>query len=187
MASLYDRYILPRFLACACSSPGIMRQRAKVVPLATGRVLELGIGMGLNLGLYDSSQVTEVIGVDPAVALRQMAMAAPRPPGLTVRVATAPYFIAMKLEAFAGRGNSDYMASHDLEDIVSVVDGHANIEREIADSRNDLQEYLADRFGSLLDNDDFVMALPGHLAGDDASQARIPSILIRLRTIARRS
>lgn len=86
MASLYDRYILPRFLACACSSPGIMRQRAKVVPLATGRVLELGIGMGLNLGLYDSSQVSEVIGVDPASELRQMAMAAPRPPGLTVRV-----------------------------------------------------------------------------------------------------
>jgi ubiquinone/menaquinone biosynthesis C-methylase UbiE len=86
MASFYDRYVLPRFLSCACSSPGIMRQRAKIVPKATGRVLELGIGMGLNLQLYDSSQVSEVIGVDPAAELRQLAMAAPRPHGLTVRV-----------------------------------------------------------------------------------------------------
>jgi hypothetical protein len=70
MGSWYDRVILPRLLGCACSSPPIMRQRAKVVPRAEGRVLELGIGMGLNLGFYDPQKVTEVIGLDPAAALR---------------------------------------------------------------------------------------------------------------------
>ncbi len=86
MVNLYDRYVLPRFLACACASSPIMRQRAKVVPKATGRVLELGIGMGLNLSFYDPHLVSEVIGVDPAAELRTLAMAAPRPQGLSVRV-----------------------------------------------------------------------------------------------------
>jgi SAM-dependent methyltransferase len=86
MASLYNRFVLPGLLKCACSSPGIMKQRAKVVPLATGRVLELGIGMGLNLALYDGDKVESVTGVDPAPELRAIAEAAPRDPRLTVRV-----------------------------------------------------------------------------------------------------
>jgi len=86
MASLYDRFVLPRLLKCACSAPPIMKQRAKVVPLAEGRVLELGIGMGLNLGLYDPAKVESVTGVDPAAELRAIAEAAPRDLRLTVKV-----------------------------------------------------------------------------------------------------
>jgi hypothetical protein len=70
MGSLYDRLILPKLLACACSSSPVMRQRAKVVPRAAGRVLELGIGLGLNLGFYDPDKVSGVTGVDPAAELR---------------------------------------------------------------------------------------------------------------------
>ncbi len=86
MASLYDRFILPRLLTAACSSPPMMKQRAKVVPQAQGRVLELGIGMGLNLGFYDPDKVSSVTGVDPAPELRAIAEAAPRDPRLTVTV-----------------------------------------------------------------------------------------------------
>jgi SAM-dependent methyltransferase len=86
MASFYDRFILPKLLGCACSSSPIMRQRAKVVPQAAGRVLELGIGMGLNLGFYDPAKVTGVTGVDPAAELRAAALAAPRDPRLVVDV-----------------------------------------------------------------------------------------------------
>jgi SAM-dependent methyltransferase len=86
MASLYDRYILPSLIACACGSKPIMRQRAKVVPGARGRVLELGIGGGRNLGFYDPAQVVRVIGVDPSEGLRRRALAAPRPAGLEVEV-----------------------------------------------------------------------------------------------------
>ena len=86
MATLYDRFVLPVMLKCACSSPGIMKQRAKIVPLASGRVLELGIGMGLNLALYDAAKVESVTGVDPAAELRAIALAAPRDPGLSVIV-----------------------------------------------------------------------------------------------------
>lgn len=86
MPSFYDRHILPRLLTSACSSPPMMRQRSKIVPQATGRVLELGIGMGLNLSFYDSSQVSSVVGVDPSPELRALALAAPRPEGLNVEV-----------------------------------------------------------------------------------------------------
>lgn len=86
MASLYDRFVLPTLLKCACSAPPIMKQRAKVVPHAAGTVLELGIGMGLNLGFYDPTKVKSVTGVDPAPELRAAAQAAPRDPRLEITV-----------------------------------------------------------------------------------------------------
>jgi SAM-dependent methyltransferase len=86
MDSLYDRFILPKLLACGCSSPPMMKQRAKIIPRAEGRVLELGIGMGLNLALYDPAKVSSVTGVDPAPQLRAAAESAPRDPRLDVSV-----------------------------------------------------------------------------------------------------
>jgi SAM-dependent methyltransferase len=86
MASLYERYVLPKLLRCACSAPPIARQRAKVVPQAAGEVLELGIGMGLNLPFYDPNKVSQVVGVDPAPELRALAEAAPRDPRIGVKV-----------------------------------------------------------------------------------------------------
>ncbi len=86
MASFYDRYILPKLLVCGCSTGPIMKQREKVVPKATGKVLELGIGMGLNLAFYDPRAVSGVTGVDPSPELRAIALAAPRDPSLAVDV-----------------------------------------------------------------------------------------------------
>lgn len=87
MTSFYDRHVLPWLLGKACASKPIMKQRAKVVPFAEGRVLELGLGSGLNLPFYDPGKVTSVQGVDPSAELRAMAETAPRPAGLEVRVA----------------------------------------------------------------------------------------------------
>jgi SAM-dependent methyltransferase len=86
MASFYERHIVPRLIACACAAPAIAKQRAKIVPLAEGRVLELGIGGGLNLAFYDPAKVRSIDGVDPSEGLRDRAEAAPRPPGLEVAI-----------------------------------------------------------------------------------------------------
>ena len=86
MASLYDRFVLPKILGCACATSPIMKQRVKIVPKAQGRVLELGIGSGLNLKFYDPAKVSEVRGVDPSPELRQMAATAERDPTLKVTV-----------------------------------------------------------------------------------------------------
>src|SRR5689334_17656540 len=70
---LYSRYVLPRLLDFSCSMKPIMRQRAKIVPLAHGRVLEIGIGSGLNLPFYDKTKVQTLLGLDPSPELQVMA------------------------------------------------------------------------------------------------------------------
>ena len=86
MTNFYDRHIMPRLIGCACGAKPITYQRRKVVPRASGKVLELGIGGGLNLIHYDPAQVLSVSGVDPSAELRERAEAAPRPEGLTVEI-----------------------------------------------------------------------------------------------------
>ena len=71
--SLYDKYILPRLLNCACSAKPMIYQRQKVVPQAEGNVLEVGIGSGLNLPFYDKSKVKKIWGLDPSEELNRMA------------------------------------------------------------------------------------------------------------------
>jgi SAM-dependent methyltransferase len=86
MTGFWDRHIMPRLIGCACASKPIMKQRAKVVPKAEGKVLEFGIGLGLNLAYYDPGKVESLIGVDPSLELRDRALAAPRPQGLQVEI-----------------------------------------------------------------------------------------------------
>ena len=70
---IYEKYILPRFLNCACSSKQITYQRKKVIPLAEGKILEVGIGSGLNIPFYDKSKIIELWGIDPSKELNIMA------------------------------------------------------------------------------------------------------------------
>ena len=71
--NLYDKYILPKFLNCACGSKPINYQRQKVVPLAKGKVLDIGIGSGLNIPFYNSDKIDKVIGIDPSHELLELA------------------------------------------------------------------------------------------------------------------
>ena len=70
---LYNKYILPKFLNCACGSKPINYQRQKVVPLAKGKVLDIGIGSGLNIPFYNSDKIDKVIGIDPSHELIELA------------------------------------------------------------------------------------------------------------------
>lgn len=106
------------------------------------------------------------------------------PSGNHIRMVTAPYFLATKLAAFEGRGRGDYLASHDMEDIVAILNGRPEIVDEVAQSQTALKQHLSKRFRELLDDRDFTAALPGHLLGDSANQARLPFVLERIETIA---
>ena len=70
---LYEKYLLPRLTHLACQTRPAMRQREKVVPLATGKVLEIGIGSGLNLPYYREDQVQHIWGLDPSRELWALA------------------------------------------------------------------------------------------------------------------
>jgi hypothetical protein len=85
------------------------------------------------------------------------------PSGRKIRIVTAPYFLATKLEAFDGRGGGNYMLSHDIEDIVAVLDGRPELVEEVRQAEDPLRRYLADRFTVLLQESRFLDALPGHL------------------------
>jgi len=62
----YNKYILPTLIDWACGFGPNTRQRQKVVPLAAGNVLEIGVGSGLNIPFYNNQQVDHLIAVDPA-------------------------------------------------------------------------------------------------------------------------
>lgn len=63
---LYSRYVLPHLVDLACGQRPIMRQREKTVPLATGRVLEIGFGSGRNLPYYSEGYVTHLWALEPS-------------------------------------------------------------------------------------------------------------------------
>jgi len=94
------------------------------------------------------------------------------------------YFCASKLEAFGDRGKNDYAGSRDLEDLIAVVDGRAELVREIQTARSDVRSYLTKEIATLLGVREFMDALPGHLAPDSASQERITTVMARLKEIA---
>ncbi|GAC1034688.1 methyltransferase domain-containing protein [Pseudomonas sp. No.21] len=98
----YDRHVLPRLIDYACGMGEVMKTRSKIVPQAEGRVLEIGIGTGLNLGFYDPAKVQVVIGVDPAAQMQ--ALARQRADAIAIAVET----IALELgEIQAGDASFD--------------------------------------------------------------------------------
>ena len=84
--SWYDRYVLPRLTDLVCSAGTHRRQREKIVPLARGRVLEIGLGSGLNLAHYDADQVEMVWGVDPSLGMSRLARSRVREAPFEVRL-----------------------------------------------------------------------------------------------------
>ncbi len=105
-------------------------------------------------------------------------------PGLRIRVVTAVYFCATKLEAFRGRGKGDYLPSHDLEDLISVVDGRLELVDEMQVAPEEVRAYIAFEVKKLLDIRSFVDALPGYLLPDAANQVRVTTLMARLKQIA---
>ena len=69
----YEKYVLPKLLDACCSTKPVSYQRAKVVPNASGNILEIGIGSGLNLPYYSKSKITKLYGLDPSEELCEMA------------------------------------------------------------------------------------------------------------------
>ena len=92
-------------------------------------------------------------------------------------------FLATKHVAFSDRGGSDYYASHDLEDFITVIDGRENIAAEIAPAPVALRAYVIESILSLLAVPAFDEALPAHLPADRASQQRLPNLRRKLQAI----
>lgn len=104
-------------------------------------------------------------------------------PGLVLRHLSAPYFLATKFEAFKDRGRNDVYTSHDLEDILTVVEGRAELEQELSTAPADVREHVMDCVDKLLANPDFNNALAGLLSQPD----REPLVRARLQQLTLRA
>ena len=104
--------------------------------------------------------------------------------GQSIRLVTAPYFLITKLAAFDGRGGGDYQTSHDMEDIIAVLDGRSAIADEVKQAESELTKELSVRFQRLLQDSRFIESVSGHMPTDATSQARVPMILKTIYELA---
>jgi len=102
---------------------------------------------------------------------------------MQIWVVSAPCLMATKLDTFLDRGKDDYAMSHDIEDLITIVDGRETLKGEIAES-SDCRQFIGDGFTRLLASPKFRDSIQGHLLPDEASQRRLPLILKRMDEIA---
>jgi ubiquinone/menaquinone biosynthesis C-methylase UbiE len=123
LKSFYEDAVLARFIKCACGDRQIMELRAKLVPLAEGRVFELGVGGGLNQPFYDAARVTRFAGIDPGAKLLDYARSAAAEKG-------------WEADIREGRGEAIPFPDDSFDTVVSTytlcsVDDQAQVLREL--------------------------------------------------------
>lgn len=101
-----------------------------------------------------------------------------------VRVFSVPYLLASKLEAFHGRGRGDFMASKDIEDIISLLDGCPDAERRVAAAPEAVRKHLGREFKRLLGDKTFVGSIEGHLNFGPDARERLDRLLATLGRLA---
>lgn len=106
------------------------------------------------------------------------------PSGRAINLIDTPAFLATKFEAFWTRGGGDPLLSHDLEDIINVVEGRRSIEPEVAHAQPDVCAYLAAQFARLVAVADFENVLPGLVAYDELHAPRVQAIMLKIHTLA---
>jgi hypothetical protein len=84
----------------------------------------------------------------------------------------------MKLEAFKGRGNGDFLASRDFDDIITLIDGRPELLEEVTSSPADVRGYIASEMRQLLSEPRLMDGLAGAIPGDAASQERVDAVIL---------
>ena len=103
---------------------------------------------------------------------------------LSIRLVTAPYFIATKYEAFIGRGRGDYLASHDFEDLMAVIDGRPELEAELSAASAQLRKHIAGVIGKTIADDRFLAVVGGFVIEEGGSPERASVLMARMRRLA---
>lgn len=113
------------------------------------------------------------------------------PSGPQIRAISPPYLLATKLEAWSGRGGGDHLRSHDLEDVIRLVDGRPEVINEVGGASEDLRSFLSREIATLLDQPRFLDAIDGTVVGfgrrSSGDGDRVEEIVLpRLRALAGR-
>ena len=100
-----------------------------------------------------------------------------------VRIITPPYFVALKLEAFAERGRKDFLASTDFEDVICLANGRESLANEIAGCEN-LRGMISEKFRDYLTHPEFEDAIDGFVQTESEPEIRKRRIIKVFKTIA---
>lgn len=106
---------------------------------------------------------------------------------LAIRLISPVAFLTTKIEAFRSphrRFGGDFRASHDLEDVLALLDGRPELDREVAEAEPEVRRYLSDAFEDFLNDSRFLDALPGHLEPGPTNTERAHLLLERMRGLA---
>lgn len=104
---------------------------------------------------------------------------------LEINTVDSPHFIGTKLESFKSRGKNDYLLSHDLEDIITIIDGRVELFIEVKQTNTPLKKYICKYFKDFLNSYEFITALPGHLNYGALTDDRVKIVLNRMKKIAK--
>jgi hypothetical protein len=102
----------------------------------------------------------------------------------TWRMLGPPFALASKLEAFWHRGAADPRMSHDLEDIVTLLNGRREIAKESLKASPECREFLADSFARILGDERLADSIESHLFPGENLQTRLTVVLAKMRSLA---
>jgi hypothetical protein len=109
------------------------------------------------------------------------------PSGRMIRAVPPAFLLGTKVEAFRSRGEGDLLASHDSEDVITLIDRREELVGEVQEAPLELRSFLAAELDELLRHDDFDSAAEGALSGGIETQARFDRVVKpRLEAIAGR-
>ncbi len=174
VVALSDYYQLERALA----ERGFTRDLSTGAPICRWRIGTLEVDlMPSEVSVLGFSNRWYPIAVQTAQSFRL-------PSGTMIRLISAAAFMATKLVAFYDRGNNDYLASHDLEDVINLVDGRPELAEEIDQAPAALREYLIEQCDQLLATAAFREGLHGLVMPDASHETQLEKITQRLMKIA---
>jgi len=161
------------------SQLGFKRDMAQDAPICRWRYNDLEVDlMPMDTGVLGFASRWYPLAVQTA---QEVALSA----GMIIRLISAPAFLATKFEAFLDRGRGDVLGSHDLEDIVNVVDGRPELVAEVASAAPELRQYLAAQCRALLAMPGFMNALPGMVFPDESIAERVKLLALRFEQIGK--
>jgi hypothetical protein len=134
----------------------------------TGLILDVMPSRADILGFENKWQAATI----PHAVTREL------PTGATIKAAPPVYLLAMKLEAFKGRGRGDFLGSRDFGDIVTLIDGRTELPEEVASADADVRAYIADEMRRVLAEPRVMDGIAGAMRGDAASQERIEIVIV---------
>lgn len=107
------------------------------------------------------------------------------PDGQRIRVFSAAYLLASKIEAFRHRGKGDFVASRDIEDIIAILDGCRDLKERVERAPAPVKAYLQEQFRSLMAEAGFVDSVPGNVRDVAHSRVRADRVLALLQELSR--